>query len=396
MLARRVAKVEYAIRDLVVEAQKLEKQGKKILYVNIGDPQKYGFAPPRAMMEALHGAVHAGHNYYTDSEGDPECRKAIAERERRVSGVKLDADDILVTIGVSEAILLLNAVLIDSGDEALVPGPSYPPYMSYINFFDGRAVFYRTTEENGWQPDVADIEKCITKKTKYLLVINPNNPTGAVYSKNTLKEIINLACQHKLALVADEVYDSLTYDKKFHGMAGLAAEAGAPFIGFNGLSKGYMATGWRIGWAYFVNADERLLEIKDAMLKLARVRLCAPTPFQKAAIPLLREDKKILANEVEILRERRDFSYRRLNEIPGLSTTKPEGAFYIFPKIEDMKRWKNDKEFVLDLLHKKNVLTVHGSGFGRYGEGHFRIVFLPEMKVLEEIFDRIEAFMRKP
>ncbi|MEM7817249.1 MAG: aminotransferase class I/II-fold pyridoxal phosphate-dependent enzyme [Candidatus Aenigmatarchaeota archaeon] len=393
MLAQRMSRVEYAIRDLVAEAQKLERAGKKVLYANIGDPQKYGFEPPRAMLEALHGAVHAGHNYYTDSEGDAECRQAIAERERRIGGAKIAPEDVIVTAGVSEAILFLNAALIEEGGEALLPGPGYPPYMSYANFFGGRPVFYRTAEENGWQPDISDVEKKITGRTKYLLVINPNNPTGAVYSKKTLKEIINLAGQHKLVLVADEVYDSLTFDKPFHSMAGLAAEAGVPIIVFNGLSKGYMATGWRLGWACFVNADEQLNAVKEAMLKLARVRLCAPTPVQKAAIPMLRNSEKVLKKEVEALRERRDFSYKRLNEIPGISAAKPEGAFYIFPKIEDAK-WKDDKSFVLDLLHKKRVLAVHGSGFGGYGEGHFRIVFLPEVKILAEIYDRLEAFMK--
>lgn len=396
MLAERVKHIEYAIRDLVVEAQKLEKQGKKILYANIGDPMKYDFAPPRAMIDALYGAIQAGHNYYSDSQGDLEVRQAIAEREHRLNGTNIAAEDVIITTGVSESIFFLTASLIESGDEALLPGPSYPPYISYVNFFGGKPVFYRTIEEDGWQPDIADIEKRITKKTKFLLSINPNNPTGAAYDKKALAAMVELANRHGIVLVADEVYDLHMYEKKFSSMASVAE--GTPLIGFNGLSKGYMATGWRIGWTYFANADERLRQIKEAMLRLARIRLCAATPFQKAAIPLLRGDDKHLLEDIKKLRERRDFSYKRLNEIPGISTAKPDAAFYIFPQIKQdaMKKggWKNDKEFVLDLLHTKNVLAVHGSGFGGYGENHIRIVFLPEMKVLAEIYDRLDDFMK--
>lgn len=396
MLAERVRHIEYAIRDLVVEAQKLEKQGRKILYANIGDPLKYDFAPPRAMVDALYGAIQGGHNYYSDSQGDLETRRAIAERERRLNGTKISAEDVIITTGVSESIFFLTASLIESGDEALLPGPSYPPYISYVNFFGGKPVFYRTIEEEGWQPDVADIEKRITKRTKFLLSINPNNPTGAAYDKKALKAMVELANKHNLILVADEVYDLHMYEKKFCGMASVTE--GAPLVGFNGLSKSYMATGWRIGWTYFANADERLRQIREAMLRLSRIRLCAATPFQKAAIPLLRGDDKHLVNDIKRLRERRDFSYKRLNEIRGISTAKPDAAFYIFPRIDAdaMKKggWENDKEFVLDLLHTKNVLAVQGSGFGGYGENHFRIVFLPEMKSLDEIYGRIDDFMK--
>lgn len=397
MLSKRVSTIEYAIRDLVVEAQKVEKTGKKVLYANIGDPLKYDFSPPQAMMEALHAAVHAGHNYYGDSQGDLEFRQAIAEREKRVAHANITANDVIVTAGVSEAIMFLTAAVIENGDQALLAGPGYPPYISYTKFFGGEPVFYRTIEENGWQPDIRDMEKKISGKTKFLLVINPNNPTGAMYDRATLKEIANLAGQHNLTLVADEVYDLLSFDKKFTSMASIVGDV--PMIGFNGLSKGYMATGWRTGWTYFVNADERMKEIKEGMMKQTRIRLCTATPFQKAAIPLLRGNDRHLENEMKRLRERRDLSFKRLNEIHGISAAKPEAAFYIFPKIEQsaMKKggWKTDKEFVLDLLHTKQVLTVNGSGFGGYGDNHFRVVFLPAVETLEEIYDRIEDFMRK-
>ena len=395
-LAERTKSVTYAIRDLVVEAQKLERSGKKVIYANIGDPLKYDFSVPAPMAEALCTAIRDNHNYYSDSQGDFEFRQAIAAREHRMSGIRVPPEDIVVTAGVSEAILLLTAALVERGDEVLLPGPSYPPYIAYTTFFSGQPVFYRTAEEQGWQPDIIDIEKKLTDKTKFLLLINPNNPTGAVYSRRTLEEMVNLAGQHNLTLVSDEVYDSLVFDKPHYGAASLTTDV--PVIGFNGLSKGYLATGWRIGWAYFANMDQLHEEIKEAMLRLARVRLCPSTPAQKAAINLLHGDNQHLTDVISRLRERRDFSFTRLNEIDGISATKPEAAFYIFPQInpETMRKggWHTDKEFVLDLLRTKHVLVVNGSGFGAHGENHFRVVYLPSMGTLSEVYDRIDDFVR--
>ncbi|MFH0949347.1 MAG: aminotransferase class I/II-fold pyridoxal phosphate-dependent enzyme [Candidatus Aenigmatarchaeota archaeon] len=392
MIAKRMGTVEYAIRDLVVFAQKLEKQGKKIIYLNIGDPLKYDFATPSCMAEALNKAVAANHNYYSDSQGDMECRTAISEREKRLNNVNISPDNIIITSGVSEAISFVASALIEDGDEALVPGPSYPPYISYIKFFGGKPVFYKTDESTEWKPDIDDIEKKINEKTKFILLINPNNPTGAVYDKKTVKEIINIAGQHNLPLISDEVYDFLVFDGEFHSTASIAEDV--PIIGFNGFSKSSLATGWRLGYMYFSNG---LDELKESVLKLARIRLCASTPMQKAVLPSLRGDsqyEKDIKDMKAKLLVRRNLAWKRLNEIPNVSATKPSGAFYIFPKIDLNDVWKNDKEFVIDLLNTENVLVVNGSGFGDYGESHFRSVFLPHPDVLENAFSKIERFMK--
>lgn len=394
LFAERVNAVEYAIRDLVEEAKKLEKQGRKIVYVNIGDPLKYDFAPPAEMVEALYDAAKAqNRNFYTDSQGDRELREAIAEKEKRINkAFSINADDVVVTSGVSEAIFFLCAALIEKGDEALLGGPGYPPYIAFTKLFGGVPVYYRNDEGAGWQPDISDVEKKITPKTKFLLSINPNNPTGAVLDKKALRELIDLAAQHDLIFVSDEIYDLMAFDGEFTSAASLTKDV--PIVGFNGFSKSYLAPGWRLGYAYFANADERLQQLKENMLRFARIRLCASTPAQRACIPVLLGKHAHVAEVKRKLKERGELSYRRLNEIDGLSAAKPKGAFYIFPRIEMNGRWRTDKEFVLDLLNKQNVLTVNGSGFGGYGESHFRIVFLPQPEVLNEVYDRIDAFMK--
>ncbi|MBI4895793.1 MAG: aminotransferase class I/II-fold pyridoxal phosphate-dependent enzyme, partial [Candidatus Aenigmarchaeota archaeon] len=219
--AKRMACVTSPIRELVATAKQLEKSGKHVLYANTGDPLRYDFDPPPSVVKGLMKAVKNRHNYYADSQGELDCREAISKREKRVNNIHVDPNNIIITDGVSEALSFLTSILIESQSEALLPGPSYPPYITRIEFFDGRCNFYKTIEEDGWQPSVENIEKKITDKTKFLLVINPNNPTGAVYSKKTLKEIINLAGQHNLTLVSDEIYDLLTFDARLVSISSL-------------------------------------------------------------------------------------------------------------------------------------------------------------------------------
>ncbi|ASJ16892.1 alanine aminotransferase [Thermococcus chitonophagus] len=390
--SKRALSIEYAIRDVVLPARELEKKGIKVIRLNIGDPVKFDFQPPEHMKEAYCKAIKDGHNYYGDSEGLLELREAIVEREKKKNGVDITPEDVRVTAAVTEALQLLFGALLDPGDEVLIPGPSYPPYTGLVKFLGGVPVEYRTVEEDGWQPDIDDLRRKITERTKAIAVINPNNPTGALYEKKTLKEILNVAGEYDIPVISDEIYDLMTYEGKHVSPGSLTKDV--PVIVMNGLSKVYFATGWRLGYLYYVDPENKLAEIREAVDKLARIRICPNTPAQFAAIAGLTGSMDYLEEYMKKLKERRDYIYKRLNEIPGISTTKPQGAFYIFPKIEDGP-WKDDKEFVLDVLHNAHVLFVHGSGFGEYGRGHFRAVFLPPVEILEEAMDRFEKFMRE-
>ncbi|VVB60463.1 Aromatic-amino-acid aminotransferase 2 [uncultured archaeon] len=402
LFTERMNKINYAIRDLVEEAKKIECTGRKVdLKLNIGDPIMFDFKPPKVMLKAHAKALRENKSFYADSQGVIELREAIVHKEKRWNNVKgLDSCDILITNGVSEAAQFLSAAIIDRNSKALVDGPGYPLYTTLTEFYGGEAIYYLKDESRGWQPDIEDIEKKIKNnpKIKYLLSINPNNPTGAVLGKKTQKEILNLAGQHNLILVSDEVYDHMTYgdNARFYSMGSLADDI--PVVLFNGFSKGYLVPGWRLGYAAFVNPDEKLNLLKEEMLKLARSRLCANTPAQYACISALMGEHEHVPEVNQKLKKRANLSYKRLNEIDGLSATKPDGAFYIFPKIEQgvgaNSIWKSDKEFVLDLLKEKGVLTVHGSGFGGNVGPHFRIAFLPKPDVLNEAYDRIEDFMK--
>lgn len=384
--------VEYAIRDVVLPARELERRGVKVICLNIGDPGKYDFQPPKHMREAYCRAIEEGHNYYGPSEGLPELREAVVKREKRKNGVNITSDDVRVTTAVTEALQLLFGALLDPGDNILVPSPSYPPYVGLVKFYGAVPNEYLTVEENGWQPDIDDMRKRINERTKAIAVINPNNPTGALYEKETIKVILDLAGEYDIPVISDEIYDLMTYEGKHVSPGSLTKDV--PVMVMNGLSKVYFATGWRLGYFYYVDPEGKLDEVREAVDKLMRIRICPNTPAQFAALAGLTGPMDYLKEYMTKLRERRDYIYKRLQEIPGVSTQKPQGAFYIFPKIEERK-WRNDKEFVLDVLKEAHVLFVHGSGFGHAGEWHFRIVFLPPVEVLEEAMNRFEAFMRK-
>jgi aspartate/methionine/tyrosine aminotransferase len=394
-VTNRAKSVEYAIRDIVGYTEQLVKDGKKIYYLNIGDPAAFDFHTPSHVKEALCKAVQENDNYYSPSEGTPELRQAIAKKEKRVNGVSISADDVLVTSGVSEGIEMLLAALVEKGDEILFPGPTYPPYISYTKFFDGTPVAYKTIEADRWQPDVDDLRSKITKKTHAIVITNPNNPTGALYSKKIVKEMVDIAGEHDLLVVSDEIYDQLAYSEDFASTAHLAKDV--PVVGLNGFSKTYLMTGWRLGYAYFKAEGDQLEELKQSILKECRIRLCANTPVQKAATVALEGPQDHIKVMVEKLKQRRDYAWKRLNEIEGISCTKPEGAFYSFPKIHGVGScWKTDLDFVVELLRASGVLLVNGSGFDPvYGDGHARLVFLPPIETLEQAFDALEQFMKK-
>ena len=391
----RAANIEYAIRDVMVHTKQLIKDGKKIYYLNIGDPAAFDFKTPSSLKEALCNAIAKEDNYYSPSEGLPELREAVARKEKKINNVDISPEDVLVTEGISEGIEMLMGALVERGDEILFPGPTYPPYISYTKFFEGKPVAYETIEAEGWQPNIDDLRSKITKRTRAIVIINPNNPTGAVYSRKTVKQILDIAGEHDLPVLSDEIYDQLTYEKEFVSTAYLSKDV--PVVGLNGFSKVYQMTGWRLGYLYFKGEGKKLDALKEGVEKECRIRICANTPVQIAATAALNGPQDFVKDIVDRLRQRRDFAWRRLNEIEGISTTKPEGAFYIFPKIRDVgSRWKTDMDFVVDLLKATGVLIVNGSGFDPdYGKGHARAVFLPPIAELEEAFNALEGFMKK-
>jgi len=394
-LTERVQNLEYAIRDVVGHAKQLEKKGKDVIYLNIGDPLQFDFKTPKNIKEALIQAVKKDFNAYSPSEGLPELRDAICEKEKRVACIDVLPENVIVSNGVSEAIQMILGALVEDGDEILVPGPAYPPYISYTEFFGGKAVQYKTSEENGWQPDLDDVRSKITDSTRAITIINPNNPCGALYDKKTVKAMVDLAGEHDIPLISDEIYDQIVYQEPVC----TAKEAKyVPVIGLNGFSKVYLMTGWRLGYMYFTGQDEQTLEeLREHVTKEARIRLSANTPVQKAAVEALSGPQSYISSMVEKLQKRRDYSHKRLNAIDGISCAKPKGAFYFFPKVDGIgSKWENDMAFVRDLLEHTGIVFVHGSGFGSvYGSGHFRGVFLPPKETLEKTFDRFERFMAK-
>ncbi len=391
-VSRRVKDIEYAIRDIIVYAKELERKGKEIIYLNIGDPVKYDFKTPKHIKDALTNAILNDENNYAPSEGVEELRSVIAEKEKK-KGLTVNPEDVLVTNGVSEGVDMVMASILEQGDEILVPGPCYPPYSSYAKLYGGKPVEYRTIEEEGWIPDTDDIRSKISDKTVAITVINPNNPTGALYDGKTLQELVQIAAEHNLYLLCDEIYDKIVFEDNFTSIARYAHDA--PLIMLNGFSKVYLMTGLRLGYIC-MNSNSALLDgLRENTPKLARVRIASNTPAQMAAIAALRGSEDHIKEMVSKLRIRRDHLMKRLDAIDGLTCAEPKGAFYVFPKINlDGNRWKSDADFVIDLLRSTGVLTVHGSGFGKqYGLGHFRIVYLPPLEMLEEAMDRLESFM---
>ena len=387
-VSKKVAGVEYAIRDIVSSATELEKQGKHIDYLNIGDPVQYGFQPPDNVKDALINAIKQGENYYAPSEGLLELRKEIAKKEN-IKGLSVGAEDILVTNGISEGLDMVISSIVEEGDEVLLPGPYYPPYASYVRLRGGTPVEFAVDLKNS-TPDIDDIRSKITSKTVAICLISPNNPTGVVFNEKALKQVVDIANEHNLYIICDEIYDQIVFDEKFVGIGKVAGDS--PVILLNGFSKVHLMTGWRIGYIAFNNSPQ-LDSIRENLPKLARVRICSNYPVQYAAIESLRGPQEYISYFVSELKKRRDLVIKRLNSMPGLSCSNPKGAFYAFPKIEHNK-YDSDKEFVMELLKSKGVLTVYGSGFGtKYGSGHFRLVFLPDLEILDSALDKIEEFV---
>ena len=379
--------MEYAIRDITLHARQYEKSGRKIIYLNIGDPVKYDFPTPDHIKKALIDAILNNFNYYADSEGILELRQAIVKKES-LKGLSITVEDVLVTNGISEGLDMVAASIVEPNSEILMPGPYYPPYASYVKFYGGKPIEFRLTEDG--TPDLDDIKSKITSKARALCIINPNNPTGEVFNSKSLKQLIDVAAEHDMYIICDEIYDKLVFDQEFTGIGKVAKDAAVILL--NGFSKVYLITGWRCGYICMNSDCQKLENIRNNIPKLARVRIAANLPVQKAAVAALQGPQSYIAKTVTKLKKRRDLVVKRLNEIDGISCKLPNGAFYTFPKIL-LNRWKDDKDFVLDLLNKTGILTVHGSGFGELGKGHFRIVYLPNEQVLQEAMDKLSNFI---
>jgi len=388
-ISKKVAGVEYAIRDIVSAAREIEKQGKKVDYLNIGDPVQFGFQPPDNVKQALIDSVKNGNNFYTQSEGLPELLDEIAKKEN-AKGLSIDSENVLVTNGVSEGLDMVISSIVEDGDEVLLPGPYYPPYASYVRLHGGKPIEFAVNLHDA-QPDIDDIRSKITAKTVAICLISPNNPTGLIFDENSLKQIVDIANEHNLYIICDEIYDKIVFDQKFTGIGKVAGDS--PVIILNGFSKVHLMSGWRIGYIAFNNSPQ-LDMIRENLPKLARVRISTNLPVQHAALESLRGSQNYISEFVSELKNHRDYVIKRLNSMNNISCSNPHGAFYAFPKIEN-NAYNSDKDFVLELLKQKGVLTVHGSGFGtQYGSGHFRIVYLPNMEILESSMDKIEDFVR--
>ena len=386
--ARRVDRFTYAIRNIVAEAKKVEQTGMRVRYLNIGDPNQFGFLTPPHLIEAVVKAMRAGHNGYTPSPGIAEAREAAAA-DFVSRGVNVSADRVLITSGTSEGIELALTAIVDEGEEVLVPSPTYPLYTAVLAKIGALPAYYRTDHTNGWLPDLDHIRSLINPKTRALVVIDPNNPTGAIYPDSMRRALIDLAEAHGLVVLADEVYGDLSYDGAVPPMAALDNDA--PIISYSSLSKAYLAPGWRAGWMA-VGSSPRLDPALAAIKKLADGRLCSPGPMQYAVTAALTGDRSHQVGFRKALRERAELTTARLNQIPGISCVAPRGAFYAMPKVE-LPKGKTDVDYVLGLLRTKGILVVYGSGFGTAPEnGFFRVVFLASPSELGPIYDDMADF----
>lgn len=385
--AIRTEKITYAVRDIIVLANEVAKSGKEMLYLNIGDPNLYDFVPPRHMIEATYKAMLENKNGYSPSSGIKQAIDAI-EGDANRKGIK-NIHDIFVTTGASEAIELALTALVNEGENVLTPTPGYPLYTAISSKLRAFENPYYLDENNGWQPDIEDIKSKINEKTKGIIIINPNNPTGSNANKDSLIELVDLAVENNLVIFADEIYDKLLFDGAEHvSLASLNKDA--PVITFGGLSKNYMVPGFRIGWGIVSGQKEMLSDYIEAINKMLRARLSANHPEQYGIQPALEGDQSHLTVAMEKLHRRRDMTVEMLNAVGGISCVKPEGAFYAFPQLHIDKP---DNHFVAELIKETGVVVVPGSGFGQKpGTQHFRVVFLPTDEVLEKAYNSISKF----
>ncbi len=394
-VSSRAANIEYAIRDVVVPATELEAAGHEIIKLNIGDPIAYpGLPTPPHMVDAYVEALKSGKNGYSPSYGLPALREAIAEDEQR-KGWNATPDDIYVCHGVTEALQLIFAAVLEDGSKVLAPGPHYPPYMAYPQMYGATTVEYQLHQNDGWKPDFDDIASKMDDDVRLLVLINPNNPCGSVCGADDVDALLDIARAYpNCIVVADEIYDGLDFTGRQVSVASRSPDV--PVIALNGVSKVYYAPGWRIGYMALHDPNGRLTLVRDGLERLLRSRLCASTPAQMGYLAGLTGDRQWMDGYANRVMEQRDHCLKRIAEIEGLEVEQPGGAFYMFIRLTDERWAKDDKSFVLHLLHEEHVLLVHGSGFSpELGKGHARLVYLADVNVLDEAFDRIERFLKK-
>jgi len=397
MKSQKLHGVLYDIRGPVLDhANRLEDEGHKIIKLNIGNPGAFGFdAPDEIYRDVIHNLREA--QGYCHSKGLFAARKAIMQRYQ-VEGVRdVDVEDIILGNGVSELIVMAMQALLNTGDEMLIPSPDYPLWTAAVSLSGGRPVHYRCDEANDWQPDLDDIESRINANTRGIVVINPNNPTGAVYSQQTLEKIADIARRHELVIFADEIYDRILYDDAQHTpLARLASDVLC--VTFNGLSKTYRMAGFRSGWMMLSGAKERARSYIEGLEMLASMRLCANVPAMLAVQTALGGYQSIedLILPGGRLKEQRDLAYELITAIPGVSCVKPRAAMYLFPRLDpDMYPVEDDQQLVLKLLKEEHMLLVQGTAFNWADKQHFRIVFLPDRDQLIEAIGRFSRFLER-
>ena len=386
--AARVHRFTYAIRNIVAEAQKVEAKGTRVRYLNIGDPVAFGFNTPQHIVSAVERAMRDGHNTYGPSAGIPAARDAVAA-EYTKNGFPVSPDRVFITAGTSEGIELTLSAVVDAGGEVLVPMPTYPLYTAVLAKLDAKAKYYRLDPARHWMPDLDHLRSLVTPATRALVIIDPNNPTGAVYPSDTRRALIEFAEEHSLLILADEVYGDLGFDGPVQPYGLLDPDA--PIISFSSLSKAYLAPGWRTGWMG-VGRSPRLDDVVAAVRKLADGRLCSSVPMQYAIAPALTGDRSHQISFREALKARAQLTTERLCAMPGVTCVAPTAAFYAMPRIA-LPPGRTDEHYVKALLHATGVLCVYGSGFGLPAEeGFLRIVFLASLEELGEIYDLMATF----
>jgi len=390
MPARRTRQIKYSVMDTIARAHEAEKRGKEILYLHIGDPLLFDFETPRHLIEATYRAMTAKKTGYTETSGVTEALEAI-ERAAGKKGIR-SVRDIFITTGVSEAIELALAALVNEGDNVLVPHPCYPLYVSALYKQGALPNPYQLDEADNWQPDVDDIRAKINAKTRGIVIIYPNNPTGSLYSEETLRKLIDVALEYNLVIFSDEIYDRLLFDGARHvSTASLTDDA--VVVTLNGLSKAYLAPGFRLGWCIISGRENIVRDYCEAVAKFTRARLCANHPEQYAIKPALEGSQEHIEAMVKKLEKRRNIICGMLNAVDGISCVAPNGAFYAFPQLRfDV----NDIDYVHGLIDETGVITMHGSGFGQKpGTHHFRVVFLAQEEILKKACGKIADFTRK-
>jgi alanine-synthesizing transaminase len=388
--ASRLENVRYAIRDLAVVANEVIQQGHKVLALNVGDPNIFDFHTPAHIIDAVAKAMRDGKNGYAPSDGVPEALEAIRGEAAR-KGITT-VRDVFVTSGVSETVDICLAALVNPGEDVLTPKPDYPLYSAVLCKLGIGLNAYDLNEEDAWQPELADIERKITPHTRGIVLINPNNPTGSLCTRQMLEQIAELARRHNLIVFADEIYDKLILEDTEH-IAFAAVAPDVPCVTFGGMSKNYLVPGWRIGWGIVSGDATAVKTYTDGVHRLLRARLCANHPEQYGIKAALEGPQDHLVEVKRKLRSRRDLTQKWCESTPRVSCVAPRGAFYAFPKIDIPE---SDEVFVKELIRQKHVMVVHGSGFGQKpGTQHFRIVFLPDEQTLTKAYAGIVEFIRE-